>query len=287
MNKLTIIEAAKSVLASHPEGLTAHEIYEHIVEQKLYTFKAKSPYNILLGTIRRQCYGIDFPSAYPVKHFNHIVSDGKTLYTLLDSTVNTPRKSVADKKDMEEADKISSDLLPEERIQNAHDEHIEMLRRQLLDAILDEDKTKAERAAFFEKLVLDLILSLGYGVDAKSGFITGRSHDGGIDGVIHEDKLGLDKIYIQAKCYSQSQTVSSKDVQAFVGAMTNVQKGVFVTSSRFSKEAHKYVEKQQTKNIMLIDGDALTALMVMHSVGLTEVKRLPIYKIDKDYFATN
>jgi restriction system protein len=283
MNKLTIIQAAKTVLASYPEGLTAEEIYNRIIEQKLYEFKAKQPYNILLVTIRRQCYGIDFPSAYPLKHFKYNVVDGKTLYSLLGTAKAAPVPS----KTGTTLEEVSTDLLPEERIVKAHEEHIEALRKQLLDSILDEDKSKTERAVFFEKLVVDLILSLGYGSDEKSGFITGRSHDGGIDGVIHEDKLGLDKIYIQAKCYAQSQTVSSKDVQAFVGAMTNVQKGIFVTSSRFSKDAHKYVEKQQSKYIKLIDGEALTGLMVKHSVGLITVKHLPIYKIDKDYFDTN
>lgn len=283
MNKMTITEAAKIVLTAHPEGLTVEEIYNYILEQCLYSFKAKQPYNVLLGTIRRQCYGIDFPSAYPIKHFKHHEIDGKTIYSLLDENKAIPLPSKCETR----ADSISNDLLPEERIQDSYVEHIETLKKQLLDAVLDEDKTKTERAAFFEKLVVDLILRLGYGADEKSGFITGRSHDGGIDGVIHEDKLGLDKIYIQAKCYAQTQNVSSKDVQAFVGAMTNVQKGIFVTTSRFSKEAHKYVEKQQTKNIKLIDGEALTALMVKHAVGLTEIKLIPIYKINRDYFSIN
>jgi len=283
MSKLTIIEAAKTVLAAYPEGLTAEEIYNRIIEQNLYTFGAKNPYGVLLGTIRRQCYGIDFPSANLIKHFKYCMVDGKTLYSLLDAVKPAALPLKLDT----QIEGISTDLLPEERIQNSYDEHMESIKKQLLDVILDEDKTKAERAVFFEKLVVDLILNLGYGADEKSGFVTGRSHDGGIDGVIHEDKLGLDKIYIQAKCYAQSQTVSSKDVQAFVGAMTNVQKGIFVTTSRFSKEAHKYVEKQQSKNIKLIDGKALTGLIVKHSVGLTEVKLLPIYKINRDYFALN
>jgi len=283
MGKHTIVNAVKKVLASYPNGLTAEEIYSHICEQKLYDFKAKSPYHVLLSTIRRQCYGIDFPSSYPIKLFKCSMKDGKTLYSLLDTPVSATAAVKTDSTFVEP----STDLLPEERMQNAHKEHMEILRKQLLDAILDKDKSKAERAAFFEKLVIDLIMSLGYGSDEKSGFITGGSHDGGIDGIIYEDKLGLDRIYIQAKCYSPSQTVGSKDVQAFVGAMTNVHKGIFITSSHFSKDAYKYAEKQQTKNIKLIDGDALTSLMLKHSIGLTEVKQLSIFKIDKDYFTMN
>ena len=265
MSKRTIIEAAKIVLSEHPNGLTAEDIFNSIVHQNLYAFKAKNPYNILLGTIRRQCYGIDFPSAYPIKHFKYTMVDEKTFYSLLDAA--TSDKAVTTNLAVSN-EEMSSDLLPEERIQIAHDEHNETLRKQLLDAILDECKSKMERAVFFEKLVIDLILRLGYGADADSGFTTGRSHDGGIDGVIHEDKLGLDKIYIQAKCNTQ-KAVDSKDIQAFVGAMMNIQKGIFVTSSRFTKIAYKYAKEQQSKNIKLIDGDALTGLMVKHAVGLT------------------
>jgi len=256
MSKRTIIEAAKIVLSEHPDGLTAEDIFNLIVKRKLYDFKAKNPYNILLGTIRRQCLGIDFPSSYPIKHFKYAMVDEKTLYSLLD--VATNEKTITAIPAIS-SEIVSSDLLPEERIQIAHVEHNETLRKQLLDAILDESKSKMERAVFFEKLVIDLILRLGYGADADSGFATGRSHDGGIDGIIHEDKLGLDKIYIQAKCNTQ-KAVDSKDVQAFVGAMMNIQKGIFVTSSRFTKSAYKYAKEQQSKNIMLIDGDALTGL---------------------------
>jgi len=280
MSKRTIVEAAKMVLSEHPNGLTVEDIFNSIIIQNLYDFKAKNPYNVLLGQIRRQCYGIDFPSAYSIKHFKYAIIDGKTLYSILDMTagdkVLKPNHVISN-------EEVSSDLLPEERIQIAHNEHAEALRKQLLDAILDESKTKMERAMFFEKLVIDLILRLGYGADADSGFTTGRSYDGGIDGIIHEDKLGLDKIYIQAKCNTQ-KAVDSKDVQAFVGAMMNIQKGIFVASSRFTKSAYKYAKEQQSKNIMLIDGDALTGLMVRHSVGLKEVKQLSIYKLDAEYF---
>jgi restriction system protein len=170
-------------------------------------------------------------------------------------------------------------------MKNAHDEHIETLRKQLLDAILDENKSKMERGVFFEKLVVELILKLGYGADKDSGFTTSATRDGGIDGVIHEDKLGLDKIYIQAKCNTSDNIVTAPDIRDFVGAMEEVHKGIFVTSSQFSKDAYDYAEKgKHSKFIKLIDGEALTGLMVKHSVGLKEVKLLSICKLDSEYF---
>jgi len=281
MSKLSIVEAAKKVLDLHPSGLTAEEVYDYIVQQKLYDFKAKQPFNVLKGTLRRQCYGIDFPTAYPIKHFRFEIFEGKTLYFLLNEATTEKRPPAQP----ETADEISADSLAEERIQTAHDEHIELLRKQLLDAILDENKSKMERGVFFEKLVIELLLKLGYGADPHSGVTTSATRDGGIDGVIHEDKLGLDKIYIQAKCNSYEQTVSAPDIRDFVGAMEEVHKGIFVTASRFTKDAYDYAEKgKHGKFIKLIDGEVLTSLMVKHSVGLKKVKQFSIYKLDSEYF---
>ncbi len=99
-----------------------------------------------------------------------------------------------------------------------------------------------------------MLIAMGYGYDKDSGIVVGGSHDGGIDGIIFEDKLELDKIYLQAKKYKIGNTVGRKDLQAFVGAMQNVHKGVFITTSSFTKEAVVYAKNQQQKSLKLIDG---------------------------------
>lgn len=125
---------------------------------------------------------------------------------------------------------------------------------------------------------------MGYGSDKESGVVIGRSHDGGIDGVISEDRLGLDQIYIQAKRYTPGNTVGRKELQSFVGAMQNINKGVFITTSSFTKEAKKYAVDQQQKNLRLIDGQELAKYMIKYQVGIVIKKRYEIVDIDSDYF---
>ena len=125
---------------------------------------------------------------------------------------------------------------------------------------------------------------MGYGSDELSGHVLGKSHDGGIDGVIYEDKLGLSKIYIQAKRNDSSNTIGTPLLQAFVGAMQDVQKGVFITTSTFTKEARNYAEKQQQKSLKLIDGDLLAELMIKYGIGLEKVQTYTVYKINEDFF---
>ena len=131
---------------------------------------------------------------------------------------------------------------------------------------------------------MDLLLKMGYGYDKTAGTVTGRSHDGGVDGIISEDKLGLDLIYIQAKRYGKANKVGRKELQSFVGAMENIQKGVFITSSTFTNEAKAYAEKQQQKSIKLIDGSYLADLLIRHEVGISKVQAFAVYKIDFDYY---
>lgn len=138
--------------------------------------------------------------------------------------------------------------------------------------------------SFFERLVVDLLLKMGYGYDNDSGFVTGQSHDGGIDGIIFQDKLGLDRIYIQAKRYALDNKVGRATLQAFIGAMEDVQKGVFITTSQFTNEAISYANKQQQKQIKLIDGTLLSELLIKHEVGISAVQVFKIYRIDTDYY---
>lgn len=152
------------------------------------------------------------------------------------------------------------------------------IKRQILDHILNC------HPSFFEQLVVNLLLEMGYGSDELSGRVIGKSHDGGIDGVIYEDKLGLSKIYIQAKRNNSSNTIGRPLLQAFVGAMQDVQKGVFITTSTFTKGARNYAEKQQQKSLKLIDGDLLAELMIKYGIGLEKIQTYTVYKINEDFF---
>ena len=141
---------------------------------------------------------------------------------------------------------------------------------------------KNNSPAFFERLVVDLLVAMGYGgshQDAAQAI--GKTNDGGIDGVISEDRLGLDKIYIQAKRWEN--TIGRPDIQQFKGALADqvAKKGVFITTSSFSKEA---IESAKKSGIVLIDGDKLTSLMIEFGLGVQVERSFHIYKIDQDRF---
>ena len=137
---------------------------------------------------------------------------------------------------------------------------------------------------FFERLVVELLLSMGYGGSRKdAGQAIGQSGDGGIDGIIKEDKLGLDVIYLQAKRWES--IVGSKEIRNFVGSLVGqkANKGVFITTSGFTKDALEYV-KTITHKVILIDGEMLTQLMIENNIGVSKVISYDIKKIDSDYF---
>ena len=117
-------------------------------------------------------------------------------------------------------------------------------------------------------------------------FVTGKSGDGGIDGIIHQDALGLDAIYVQAKRYATGNPIGRPDIQKFVGSMTgeSANKGVFVTTSHFSSEARSYVEKVQQR-IVLIDGDRLADLALRHNIGVRTKSIVELKSLDEDFFA--
>jgi len=156
------------------------------------------------------------------------------------------------------------------------------LRATLADEILEQVKQCSPQ--FFERLVVDLLVAMGYGGTlADAGQAIGRSGDGGIDGIIKEDKLGLDVVCIQAKRWDG--TVGRPVVQAFAGSMEGVRarKGVLITTSLFSKEAEEYVGRIERK-IVLIGGRQLADLMIEHDIGVTIARRYAIKKLDADYF---
>ncbi|AEI69101.1 restriction endonuclease [Corallococcus macrosporus] len=167
---------------------------------------------------------------------------------------------------------------PEEILEESYQE----LRRRLADELLE--RIKACDPKFFEKLVVDLLVAMGYGGSRKdAGQAVGQSGDEGIDGIIKEDRLGLDVVYIQAKRWTNN--VGRPVVQAFTGSLEGqrARKGVLITTSDFSREARDYV-KQIEKKIVLIDGVELAKLMIDHGVGVTEVATYTVKKLDLDYF---
>jgi restriction system protein len=167
---------------------------------------------------------------------------------------------------------------PEENIENSIFKINNQLSNDLLDAI------KSCSPVFFEKLVVELLLAMGYGGSrAGAGRATQQTADGGIDGIIDEDKLGLDAIYIQAKRWEN--VIGSPEIQKFVGALqgNRAHKGVFITTSDFTKSAKEYVKNIQNK-VILIDGLTLAKLMIENNVGVSTITTYAIKKIDTDYF---
>lgn len=160
--------------------------------------------------------------------------------------------------------------------------------QQLCDALQAEvlDRVRNVTPAFFERVVLNLMTAMGYGSgDPAMGRVTGGSGDGGIDGTIKEDTLGLDEVYVQAKRYAAGNTIGANDLRNFAGALdaAGTTKGVFVTTATFTSAAKEYV-KRSPKRIVLIDGEELARLMVEHDVGVRTRIRRAIKRIDEDYF---
>jgi restriction system protein len=162
-------------------------------------------------------------------------------------------------------------------------EGITALRQTLSEEILA--RIKECSPSFFETLVVELLVKMGYGGSRlDAGGRVGRSGDGGIDGLIKEDRLGLDVIYLQAKRWAD-KTVGRPDIQQFVGALQGqrARKGVYITTSTFSDEARRYVDSIESK-IVLIDGQRLAGLMIDFEVGVTTVSTYQVKRIDSDYF---
>ena len=160
------------------------------------------------------------------------------------------------------------------------EEKTQLLENEIKEELLSLIKNNSP--VFFERLVVDLLVAMGYGGSYKDAAqAIGKTNDGGIDGIISEDRLGLDKIYIQAKRWEG--TISRPDIQQFKGALADqvAKKGVFITTSSFSKEA---IESAKKSGIVLIDGDRLTSLMIEFRLGVTIERSFHVYRIDSDRF---
>lgn len=170
------------------------------------------------------------------------------------------------------------EVTPEETLESAH----QVLRRALAQNLLARIKDCSPR--FFERLVVDLLVAMGYGGSLQdAGQAVGQARDGGIDGIIKEDKLGLDVVCVQAKRWET--TVGRPVVQEFAGSLEGrrARKGVLITTSQFSPEAKQYVNNIE-KKIVLIDGEELAQLMIDYGIGVSEVVTYTLKKVDLGYF---
>jgi restriction system protein len=187
------------------------------------------------------------------------------------------RRVSKSEKTVEDADKYNKET-PQESLEYGY----QKMRRDLIQDILKTVKTASPK--FFERLVIDLLLKMGYGGPTKDGKAIGQSGDGGIDGVINEDKLGLDVIYVQAKRWDSA--VGRPEVQKFAGALQGkrARKGIFITTSSFTKDATDFSNIVESK-IVLIDGEQLAQYMIDHDIGVSKIVSYDIKKIDSDYFS--
>lgn len=171
---------------------------------------------------------------------------------------------------------------PQDKIEEAYQEFHTALAKDLLERIAQNSPT------FFEYLIVELLVAMGYGGSHKNATEQlGRTGDGGVDGVINEDRLGLDRVYIQSKRYAAGSNVGRPDVQSFVGSLVGLgaSKGVFVATSSFSAGAREFV-RHLTQRIILLDGKALADLMIEHGVGVRTFQTLKLSRVDEDFFSS-
>lgn len=166
---------------------------------------------------------------------------------------------------------------PPETLERVYSIINEQLADELLTAII------GQTSSFFETLVVDLMKAMGYG----DGFVTKATGDGGVDGIIYEDKLGFNLIYIQAKRWNKDSVIGKPEIQKFAGAMMGppkVEKGLFITTAKFSQGAMDFAKAQ---HIILVDGEKLTELMIEYNLGVSAQKTYQIKRIDSDYFSND
>ena len=170
---------------------------------------------------------------------------------------------------------------PEEIVETAYNAVHTALRADLLDRILQNNPS------FFEQVIVELLVAMGYGGSHRNASEQlGRSGDGGVDGVINEDVLGLDRVYVQAKRYTPGSSVGRPEIQAFTGSLVGLgaSKGVFVTTSTFSSQAIEFASRIPQR-VILIDGKRLTELMIEHGVGVRSSRVIEFKRLDEDFFS--
>lgn len=224
-----------------------------------------------------------YPQGLPSEIVAEIVRGVKS-----DSAAATPAQpSKSDlKNDVSKVARSASEpaSVDESTPQELIDESIAQLESALVHDILERVRSISPNA--FEQLVVDVLLAMGYGGAEERGIVTQASRDGGIDGVIDQDALGLSKIYVQAKRYGEKNTVGRPAIQEFVGAVhAEGTQGVFITSSSFTTDAREFAKKLSgSTSVVLVDGEQLARLMVKYSIGVQVERTYTIKRIDEDFF---
>lgn len=215
----------------------------------------------------------DYPAGISEAELRRYASEGDSWWVNR-AVTSSPAESVTEQRTVE-ASQPDPQQQVEEGIARIHDS----VKAELLSRLLGQEP------AFFEQAVVKLLLAMGYGGTNGAAAVTGMVHDGGIDGVIDQDVLGLRQVYVQAKRYGVDNVVQRPAVQAFVGALSGkADQGVFITTSRFSPGAIEYAERDARARVILVDGQRLTDLMVRYEVGVQVQRVVRIVEIDEDFF---
>lgn len=286
------------VLAANPNGLKTKDVYEAVAgdvglsdedrrellpsrRQPIYRNRiswahdrlkrAGYSHSAIRGTWQLTPKGITFFKEHPQG-----LSDAE-----IEALAKVPNDSTVEQGDgqLPQSESISYVESPDERIDSAAKEINESLSAELLEAIATVTPIR------FEQMVLDVLHAMGYGATRADLKETTASGDGGIDGIITLDRLGLEKVYVQAKRWKTDSTVGRPEIQKFVGALAGQggTRGVFITTSTYSNEAREYT-KQVPNSLVLIDGKELASLMIEYEIGVSIQRTIKIARLDSDYF---
>lgn len=185
-----------------------------------------------------------------------------------------------------ESKQSSAENLDGQTPQDAFDLAYQQINHALADDLLSE--IMKQTPAFFEKMVVQLLENMGYGGSVENaGLVVGQTGDEGIDGIIREDKLGFSLIYIQAKRWDRTTSIGRPEIQKFVGALAGqgANKGLFITTAQFTKDAREYAKKQHTTKVVLVDGESLAKLMIEYNLGVSTEAVYQIKRLDTDFFS--
>jgi restriction system protein len=226
--------------------------------------------------------GLQVLRHYPERVDNRVLTQFEEFREFKSRARTQDQTSLADEAEKSAtvgSDDATATGAPRETITSAIKENNAAVASDILARVRERDP------AFLEVLVLQVLTAMGYGGAAGSAKRLGRSGDEGLDGVIRQDPLGLDRIYVQAKRYAADRTVGRPDIQGFVGALHGAQadRGVFITTSRFSQDAHDYAEKVNAR-VILIDGAGLANLLVQHNIGAQNSETFVLKRVDEDFF---